>query len=77
MRTSTTWGVSGKPAATAAALGVVGGRVAQTSSMLMSSPSGSALIATDRSQWSSGGRLRIPDPREVVTRGDPVQHDDE
>lgn len=53
--TSTISGVSGKPAAIAAALGVVGGWHAQTSSMLVRSPRGWALITTDRSQWSSAG----------------------
>lgn len=53
--TSTTSGVSGKPAATAAALGVVGGWHVQTSSMLMRSPSGWALVIADRRQWSSAG----------------------
>ena len=53
--TSMTSGVSGKPAAIAAALGVVGGWHVQASSMLMRSPSGWALVTTDRSQWSSAG----------------------
>jgi hypothetical protein len=53
--TSTTSGVSGKPAATAVALGMVGAWPAQMSSMLTSSPSGSALIVADRSPWSSAG----------------------
>jgi hypothetical protein len=51
--TSTTSGVLAKPAATAAALGGIGGWQAHVSSIVMSSPSGSALIATDRSHWSS------------------------
>lgn len=53
--TSTTSGVSGKPAAIAAALGVVGGWHVQTSSMQMRSPGGWALVTTDRRKWSSAG----------------------